>query len=143
MVAAFTRAAGRSTWSLGVAMPTFDPLRYQEATVVFKRGLKASNAGIHRTLNRSPKGKGWVQCNNAPEGILCRPAKVRESIAYFKTAYEIFPDIVALNQIASGHELLGETQEARTYFTRMKEQAEQEGNEPYRKVAELGLYRLG
>jgi hypothetical protein len=124
-------------------MPEFDRVRYQEATVVFKRGLKASAAGIHRTLNRAPKGKGWVQCKNAPVGILCRPAKVRESLSYFKMAYEIFPDIVALNQIALGHEMIGETEEAKTYFTLTKEQAEREGNEAYRKTAEIGLQRLG
>ena len=124
-------------------MPTFDPVRYQQATVVFKRGLKASSAGIHRTLNRPPKGKGWVQCHNGPAGLLCRPARVRESLEYFKATYEIFPDIVALNQIALGYEMLGESQEARTYFTRMKEQAEREGNEPYRTAAEVGLRRLG
>jgi hypothetical protein len=124
-------------------MPAFDPVRYQEATVVFKRGLKASSAGIHRTLNRAPKGKGWAQCVNGPEGLMCRPAKVRESLDWFRRAYEIFPDIVALNQIALGHEMLGEAAEARTYFTRMKEQAEREGNQAYRQAAEHGLRRLG
>ena len=124
-------------------MSEFDPVRYKEASVVFKRGLKASSAGIHRTLNRAPKGKGWVQCKNAPEGVLCRPAKVKESLGYFKTAYEICPNIVALNQIALGHEMIGESEEARAYFSLMKEQAQREDYEAYRIVAEMGLQRLG
>ena len=78
-------------------MPTIDPVRYQQATVVFKRGVKASRAGIHRTLNRAPKGKGWVPCSGACAGIFCKPAKVKESIDLFKAAYEIFSDIVSLN----------------------------------------------
>lgn len=124
-------------------MPTIDPIRYQKATVVFKRGLKASRAGIHRTLNRAPKGKGWVRCSGACEGIFCKPAKVKESIDFFKAAHEIFPDIVSLNQIALAYELLGEIQEAGTWFLRMKEQAEREGNAAYLNAAELGLRRVG
>lgn len=59
-------------------MTAFDPERYAQATVLFKRGMKASSVGVHRTLNRPPKGKGWVPCPNAPEGMFCRPDKVRE-----------------------------------------------------------------
>jgi hypothetical protein len=123
-------------------MPKFDPILYQQATVVFKQGLKVSSAGVHRTLNRAPKGKGWVQCKNMPEGMFCRPEKVRQSLGYFKKAYEIFPDIVVLNQIALGHEMIGETEEARSCFVLMKQQAEQEGNAAYKEAAELGLRRL-
>ena len=39
-------------------MPEFDESKYKEATAVFKRGVKANSAGMHRTLNRPPKGKG-------------------------------------------------------------------------------------
>ncbi len=39
--------------------------------------------------------------------------------------------------------MIGESEEARTYFTLMKEQAERDGNEAYRMAAEIGLQRLG
>lgn len=98
-------------------MSEIDRARRREATAIFKLGLKASRAGIHRTLNRAPKGAGWVQCVNSPAGVMCRPEKVRESIAHFERAYQTFPDIVALNQIALGREMLGEFEAARHHFT--------------------------
>lgn len=94
--------------------------KYREATAVFKLALKVSSNAVHRTLNRPPKGKGWVQCRNGPEGLMCRPDKVRESIEHFKKAYEIFPDIVALNQIALAYEMIGEFDAARQHFSLMK-----------------------
>jgi hypothetical protein len=112
------------------------------AMVFFKLAAKASSVGIHRTLNRSPKGKGWVQAINAPAGLMCRPAKVRESIDLFVKAYQEFPDIVALNQIALAHEMLGEFEAARSHFTKMREQALVEANPAYVQAAELGLARL-
>jgi tetratricopeptide (TPR) repeat protein len=115
--------------------------RRARATALFKLALKASSAGIHRTLNRPPRGKGWVQCVNSPAGLMCRPAKVRESIELFGKAYEEFPDIVALNQIALAYEMLGEFEPARAHFTRMREQAVAEGNTAYVHAAELGLAR--
>ena len=54
--------------------------RRRRATAVFKLGVKASRSGIHRTLNRAPKGKGWVQCVNSPAGVMCRPEKVRDIV---------------------------------------------------------------
>ena len=114
----------------------------REATAIFKLGVKASRAGIHRALNRAPKGKGWVQCVNSPVGIMCRPEKVRESIEHFARAYQTFPDIVALNQIALGHEMLGEFEAARQHFTRMREQALAENIAAYVQAAEAGLARL-
>jgi hypothetical protein len=124
-------------------MPEFDPALFARATAVFKQGLKANSRGVHRTLNRAPRGKGWVPCHNAPEGMFCRPAKVRESLEYFRMAYQIVPDIAILNQLALGHEMLGELDEARTHFTRMREQAGREGNEAYRMSADMGLRRIG
>lgn len=115
----------------------------REATEIFKLGLKASKAGIHRTLNRAPKGKGWVQCVNAPAGLMCRPEKVRESIELFARAYQTFPDIVALNQIALGYEMLGEREAARAHFVRMRERAIAENLSPYVRAAESDLGRLG
>ena len=115
----------------------------REATAIFKLGLKASKAGIHRTLNRAPKGKGWVQCVNGPAGPMCRPEKVRESIELFARAYQIFPDIVTLNQIALGYEMLGEREAARAHFVRMRERAIAENLSPYVRAAESGLGRLG
>lgn len=108
--------------------------RRAEATAIFKLALRASKAGVHRTLNRPPKGKGWLQCVDAPAGIMCRPEKVRESIELFRKAYQLSPDIVALNQIALAHEMLGEPEAAREGFARMREQAV---------AADLGLARLG
>jgi hypothetical protein len=123
-------------------MSELDREKRQLATAIFKRGVKASSAGVHRTLNRQPQGKGWVQCLNPPSGVMCRPEKVRESIAYFKRAYEVYPDIVALNQIALSHEMLGEIEAARDYLTRMRLQALDENNHAYVQAAELGLGRL-
>ena len=123
-------------------MGQFDQTKYREATAVFKLGVKASSAAVHRTLNRPPKGKGWVQCVHSPAGLMCKPAKVRESIEHFKKAYEIFPDIVALNQIALAYEMIGEFEAARQYFLLMKEQAQREANSAYLKAAELGLGRI-
>ena len=119
-----------------------DRARYQQATAVFKLALKASSKAIHRTLNRAPSGKGWVQCANVPDGIMCRPDKVREAIGLFEKAYAIFPDIVALNQVALSYEMLGESEAARASFMRMKEQAEREGNAAYAQASVMGLARL-
>jgi tetratricopeptide (TPR) repeat protein len=124
-------------------MPEIDrDRRREEATAIFKLGLKASKAGVHRTLNRPPRGKGWVQCVNSPAGLMCRPDKVRESIAHFERAYQKFPDIVALNQIALGYEMLGDFEAARQNFSRMREQALAESIAAYVQAAELGLARL-
>ncbi len=122
--------------------PGPDDRKRPEALVVFKLGLKASKAGVHRTLNRPPKGEGWVQCVNSPAGLMCRPAKVRESIELFEKAYRIFPDIVALNQIALGYEMLDEREAARQSFARMRAQALAEGIAAYVQAAEQGLARL-
>ncbi len=78
----------------------------RKATAIFKLGVEANKAGIHRALNRPPKGKGWVQCVNSPVGVMCRPEKVREAIEHFARAYQTFPDIFAFNQIALGYEML-------------------------------------
>jgi hypothetical protein len=114
----------------------------REATAIFKLGVKASKAGIHRTLNQPPRGKGWVQCFNSPVGIMCRPEKVRESIQHFQRAYQTIPDIVALNQIALAHEMLGEFEAARQYFSQMQKQARAENITAYVEAAQLGLARL-
>jgi len=123
-------------------MPEVDRDDRREATAIFKLGVKASKAGIHRTLNRPPKGKGWVQCVNSPAGVMCRPEKVRESIEHFQRAYQKFPDIVALNQMALGYEMLGEFEAARQNFSRMREQALAESIAAYVQAAELGLARV-
>jgi hypothetical protein len=115
----------------------------KEAMAVFKQAAKASSKAVHRTLNRPPKGKGWVQGKNMPEGLMCRPDKVRESIELFKKAYAIFPDIVALNQIAIAYEMIGELASAREYALLMQAQAMLEGNKPYMQGAEMQLARLG
>ena len=117
--------------------------RRAEATAIFKLALKASKAGVHRTLDRPPKGKGWVQCVNAPAGVMCRPERIRESLALFRKAYDMSSDIVALNQIALAHEMLGERDAAREGFTRMREQALAENIPAYVQAAELGLSRVG
>ncbi|MFC1580263.1 hypothetical protein ACFL4N_05060 [Thermodesulfobacteriota bacterium] len=122
-------------------MEKLDPIRYNAATAVFKLGMKKSNAGVHRTVNREPKGKGWVQCENAAKGMMCKPEKVLESIEYFKIAYEVFPDIVALNQVAMGYEMVGDRKMAKKYFSLMKIQAEKENNEAYLSAAEQGIGR--
>jgi hypothetical protein len=123
-------------------MVQFDQSKYREATAVFTLGIKASRAAVHRSSNRQPKGKGWVQCANSPAGVMCKPDKVRESIELFRKAYEIFPDIVALNQVALAHEMIGELEAARQQFLLMKEQAQREANSAYLKAAELGLERI-
>jgi tetratricopeptide (TPR) repeat protein len=113
---------------------------------LLKAAVKASGAAVHRTLNRPPKGKGWVQCVNAPAGVMCRPDKVREAIEHFKKAYAVFPDAVALYQIALHYEMLGERDAAREHFLRVKEQVEREANPVYAaylKAVELALARLG
>ena len=115
----------------------------ERATAFFKLALKANSNGVHRTLNRAPKGKGWVQCVNAPAGMMCRPDKVREAIDHYQKAYSIFPDIVALYQMALAHEMLGELAAARETFNRVKTQAEAEANPAYRQAAQIGLGRLG
>ncbi len=122
--------------------PDPDDRNRREATVIFKLGLNTSKAGVHRTLNRPPKGKGWVQCVNSPPGLMHRPAKVRESIQLFEKAYRMFPDIAALNQIALGYEMIGEIETARQSFARMRAQALAEGIPAYVQAAELGLARL-
>ena len=122
-------------------MPTVDPIRYKAATAVFKLATKTTDAGVHRTLNREPNGKGWVQCVNSPTGLMCRPDKVREGIEYFRIAYEIWPDIVSLNQIALGYEMIGETAEASEAFEKMLAQAEAEHNSAYLDAAQRGLER--
>jgi hypothetical protein len=115
----------------------------REATALFKLGVKKGNSCIHRTLNRAPKGKGWVQCVNSPAGAMCRPEKVRETITLFAKAYQIFPSIVTLNHIALAHEMLGEFEVARQHFTSMREQALAESIPAYAQAAELGLARVG
>ena len=84
-----------------------------------------------------------MQCVDSPEGLLCRPQKVREAIEYFRIAYEVWPDIVALNQIALSYEMIGEAGDAREHFVRMLAQAEAEQNDAYAGAARLGLARLG
>lgn len=115
----------------------------REATEIFKLGVKANAVGVHRTLNRPPKGKGWVQCVNSPAGIMCRPDKVRESIGHYKKAYQILPDITVLNQIGLAYEMLGEFEEATKYFRLMQEQATQDTNAPYLNAAAMALARIG
>ena len=109
---------------------------------VFKLARNAESKAVHRTINRPPKGKGWVQGVNMPEGLMCRPDKVREAIALYRKAYEILPDIVFLNQVAIAHEMIGELESARESVLLMKAQAEREGNAPYLRGAELQLARL-
>jgi hypothetical protein len=104
-------------------MSEVDRGKRREATAFFKLGFKANKAGIHRALNRPPKGQGWMQCVNSPAGVMCRPEKVREAIEHFARAYQTLPDIVALNQIALGHEMLGEFEAAHRHFARIREQA--------------------
>ena len=110
-----------------------------------KAALKASGRAVHRTLNRPPKGKGWVQCVNSPAGVMCRPDGVREAIEQFKKAYAIFPDVVAIYQIALHYEMIGELEAAREHFVRVKAQVEREAKPAYAayvQAAELGLSRL-
>ncbi len=121
--------------------PDIDPIRHKAATTVFKLAAKTLEAGMHRTLNRPPKGKGWVPCATGPEGIMCRPEKVKEAIEYCKIAYEIHPDIVALNQIALGYEVIGDPESAVVYFRDMERQAEHEDNIAYLGAARAGITR--
>ena len=125
-----------------VPMSEVGPDKRREATAFFKLGVKANKVAIHRTVNRPPKGKGWVQCVNSPAGVMCRPERVREAIEHFARAYRTFPDIVALNQIALGHEMLGELEAARRHFAQMREQALAENIPAYVQAAELGLARV-
>ena len=118
----------------------------KRSMAMFKLGMKASSKAVHRTLNRPPKGKGWVQCMNSPAGVMCRPEGVREAIAQFEKAYAIFPDVVARYQIALHYEMIGEREAARQNFLLVKEQVEREANPvygAYLKAVELALARLG
>jgi tetratricopeptide (TPR) repeat protein len=116
--------------------------KFQKAAPLFKAAAKASSRAVHRTLNRPPKGKGWVQCVNMPEGMMCRPEGVRESIEHYRKAYAIFPDIVILNQIGLGLEMLGELEAAAREYALVREQAEREANAAYLQGAELSLKRV-
>jgi tetratricopeptide (TPR) repeat protein len=115
--------------------------RRKQAMVFFKLGMKASSNGVHRTLNRPPKGKGWVQCRNSPDGVMCRPEKVREAIEHYKKSYSIFPDIVVLYQVALAYEMTGEFESAREHFRLLKTQAEAQANKAYAQGADQGLGR--
>ena len=115
----------------------------RRSMAMFKLGAKASSKAVHRTLNRPPRGKGWVQCVNSPAGIMCRPEGVRESIEHYRKAYALFPDIVILNQIALAFEMIGELDEARRHFEQLAEQARRETNPAYLQGAELALKRVG
>lgn len=108
---------------------------------MFRRAVKANNAALHRAINRAPKGAGWVPCHNAPPGMLCRPGKLRAALALFEEAYAIWPDLVALNQLALGYEMLGDREAAHAHFQRMKTQAAREGDATYLRAAEQGLTR--
>jgi hypothetical protein len=117
--------------------------RRKEAMALFKLARNADSKAVHRTLNRPPRGKGWVQGVNMPEGLMCRPDKVREAIELYRRSYAIFPDIVVLNQIALAYEMIGDLDAAREYALLMKAQAEREGNAAYVHGAERSLARLG
>ena len=116
--------------------------RRKAATAVFKLANKTMETGMHRTVDREPKGKGWVDCAIGLDGMMCKPEKVNEAIQLFEIAYEIFPDIVALNQVALAYEILGDKPKAAGYFMRMKEQAKQQENGAYVQAAEAGLARV-
>ncbi len=118
-----------------------NPTRRKAATEVFKLANKTMESGMHRTANRAPKGKGWIACAVGAEGTMCKPEKVNEAIELFAIAYEVFPDIVALNQIAIAHEIIGDKQKAGEYFGKMKEQAEREEDSVYSQAASAGLSR--
>ena len=122
-------------------MDITDPIKYKAATVVFSLANKTNKSGFHGSANKEPKGKGWVQCLNTVNGVMCKPDKIEEAIEYYKIAYDIYPDIVALNQIALGYEMFGEKLKATEYFLLMKEQAEKESNEAYVQASESGLKR--
>jgi tetratricopeptide (TPR) repeat protein len=108
---------------------------------VFRLANKTMESGMHRTIDRKPKGRGWVSCAAGIDGMMCKPDKAKEAIELFTIAYEVLPDIAALNQVAIAYELLGDTQEASEYFGRMKTQAERENDEVYGQVAQAGLAR--
>jgi len=72
---------------------------------------------------------------------MCKPNNVSDFFVKQKTAYEIFPEIVVLNQIALAYEMLGEFTSAREYFLHMKNQAEREENSAYVSAAEMGIER--
>jgi hypothetical protein len=114
----------------------------KRSMAMFKLGMKASSKAVHRTLNRPPKGKGWVQCVNMPEGMMCRPEGVRESIELYRKAYAILPDIVILNQIALGLEMIGDLDAAEREYELVREQAQREANAAYLQGAELSLKRV-
>lgn len=117
------------------------PIRRKAATEVFKLANKVMESGTHRTVNREPKGEGWVACAVGVEGMMCKPDKVEEAIELFTIAYEIFPDIVALNQAAIAYEMIGDKEQALEFFGRMNEQAERENDDIYRQAAQSGLAR--
>ncbi len=123
-------------------MTPSEQARYKEATATFRAASKLSNQALHRTLNRPPKGNGWVQCYDAPAGLMCRPEKLRQAIVLFRKAYDTFPNIVALNQVALGHEMLGEMTVALACFQQMREQAIGAGNAAYQSAAEMGIARV-
>ncbi len=94
--------------------------------------------------NRSasqPKGKGWIACAVGAEGTVCKPEKVNEAIELFAIAYEVFPDIVARNQIAIACEIIDDKQKTGEYFGQMKEQAERDEDSFYGEAASAGLGR--
>lgn len=122
-------------------MSKFDPIRHKAATAIFKLAIKTQESGMHRTLDRDPKGKGWVKCVGIFDGLTCKPDKIKEAIEYFKIGYEVFPDIVALNQIALAYESVGEEQLAVRFYQRMKDQAQTENNDAYIQTAKLGIGR--
>ena len=122
-------------------MKSHSATRRKAATAVFRLANKTMESGMHRTLDREPKGKGWVDCASEFKGMKCRPEKVKEAIELFDIAYEILPDIVALNQIALGYETIGKKKKATNYFKRMKHQAERENNDAYIQAAEVGMAR--
>jgi tetratricopeptide (TPR) repeat protein len=119
----------------------FDTNKYKAATAVFKLGAKAMESGMHRTLNREPKGKGWVPCKIEPIGLYYKPNKIREAIKYFEIAYSIYPEIITLNQIALCFEIIGEFEQAKLHFKNMQRQAEEEENDAYLQAAKTGLQR--
>lgn len=96
---------------------------------------------MHRTVNREPQGKGWVACAVGVAGMMCKRDKVKEAIDLFIIAYEVFPDVVALNQVAIAYEMVGEKEQASEFFGRMKKQAERESDEVYCQAAQAGLAR--
>jgi tetratricopeptide (TPR) repeat protein len=114
----------------------------RRSMAMFKLGMKASSKAVHRTVNRPPKGKGWVQGVNMPEGLMCRPDGVRESIEHYRKAYAIFPDLVILYQIALALEMIGELEAAAREFSLVRDQAQHEGNAVYVQGAEMALARV-